>query len=201
MGRYARGYVAGQRVYLAKLQGALVGFITLHQQSHEWTLDIMRHSAALPDGGMHRLVFAAIEDARVQGIARLSLAAVPAAAFERAGTVFDKVGMGARVLAAARALGLTRALGVAGICQRDAGLGLRRFKDSFAPRWQARYLCARHVPALALSALAIARAVARPAAPQGSFTPLNSAQSGAALHIRFAPAARIWHGKRQDITS
>ena len=63
MGRYARDYVAGQRVYLARRNGRLVGFVTFHAGVSEWVLDLMRHGADLPDGSMHLLIIRAIEDA------------------------------------------------------------------------------------------------------------------------------------------
>jgi phosphatidylglycerol lysyltransferase len=150
MGRYAQGYIAAQRVYVARGGGGdVVAFITFHQRGGEWTLDIMRHRANLPDGAIHALVLAALRDARLLGVARLSLAAVPQTAFAPKGA-----GAPALTFLARRWLGRWVHL--------DAGHGLRQFKDSFAPKWEPRYLCAPSRFALLLGALSIARAVLRP---------------------------------------
>lgn len=77
MGRWCPDYVRDQRVFLARHDGRLVGFITLHAGLSEWTLDLMRHLPDCPDGTMHALVTASIDAARDAGIPRLSLAAVP----------------------------------------------------------------------------------------------------------------------------
>lgn len=139
MGRYAPGYVAGQQVYLARRQGRLVGFATFHRGVSEWTIDLMRHGADAPDGTMQALVMAAIGDAGRQGLARLSLAAVPEAAF---GPARPQRRWRARL--------------------GHPGAGLWQFKAAFAPQWQPLYLAAPHRRALALAALEIARAVACP---------------------------------------
>jgi len=139
MGRYAPGYVTGQRVFLAWRGGHLVGFATFHPGPSEWTLDLMRHGPDAPDGTMQALVAAAIVEAGRRRIPRLSLAAVPEAAF-------------------GRALTLDHLLARFG-CD---GAGLLQFKAAFAPRWQPLYLAAPHRPALALAACEISRAIAAP---------------------------------------
>ncbi|MGL6212202.1 MAG: phosphatidylglycerol lysyltransferase domain-containing protein [Paracoccaceae bacterium] len=139
MGRFAPAYVIGQRVYVARQYGRLVAFITLHQSRTEWTLDLMRHAPDLPDGTMHALVCAAIADAVAMDLPRLSLAAVPEAAFGR-NTMMDA---------------MLRRFG----CD---GHGLLRFKQTFAPRWQPLYVAAPGRGALALACFEIARAIAFP---------------------------------------
>lgn len=141
MGRFAPAYVAGQQVYLARHKGRLVGFATFHRGVSEWVLDLMRLDAGAPDGTMQTLVTAAIEDAGRRGLPRLSLAAVPEAAFGRAGALHR---------------GLAR-LG-------HGSVGLWQFKAGFAPHWQPLYLAAPHRAALTLAALEVARAVACPPA-------------------------------------
>lgn len=139
MGRYSAAYVTGQQVFLAHCDGRLMGFATLHRAQREWTLDLLRHGPDAPDGTMHALVAAAIAEAARQRLPRLSLAAVPEAAFAPA-----------RIL--------DRMLARFG-CD---GAGLLQFKAMFAPEWQPLYLAAPHRPALALATYEIARAIAAP---------------------------------------
>ncbi len=146
MGQFDPDYIAQQRVYAAHTQEGMTAYITLHcgaglqRRADEWTLDLMRHGPRLADGTMHALLHRAIMDAKALGIAQVSLAAAPDWAFE------------------CRPLGnMGRVMQRAGL---DAGHGLRRFKETFAPHWQNRYLCAPHGPAWALAALSIWRAVA-----------------------------------------
>lgn len=139
MGRYAPGYVRGQQVFLAWRDRRLVGFATFHRGPAEWVLDLMRHGPDTPDGTMHALVTAAIREAGRRQVPRLSLAAVPEAAF-------------------GSALPIDRALARLG-CD---GAGLLQFKAAFAAHWQPLYLAAPHRPALVLAACEIARAIACP---------------------------------------
>lgn len=138
MGRYARSYLARQRIYIAWKNGAPIAFVSFHHNAQEWTLDLMRHGSNLPDGTMHLLIQTAISDAARQGLPRLSLAAVPSLAPHPS-----------------RALRLIRTA-------LDDCAGLARFKSSFAPQWQPLYLLARNRATLALAAAEIARAVLRP---------------------------------------
>ncbi|MFQ1701268.1 phosphatidylglycerol lysyltransferase domain-containing protein [Loktanella agnita] len=77
MGRFAPDLIAQQRVFLIKQDNRIIGFISFHTSRAEWTLDLIRHVAGLPDGTMHAAIVAAISQARAEGVARLSLAAVP----------------------------------------------------------------------------------------------------------------------------
>ena len=76
MGRWCPQYVAGQRVFLARHEGRVIAFVTLHDGLDEWTLDLLRSLPGCPDGTMYALLAAAIDAARAAGIPRLSLAAV-----------------------------------------------------------------------------------------------------------------------------
>lgn len=76
MGRWCPHYVAGQRVFLARHEGRVIAFVTLHDGPDEWTLDLLRSLPDCPDGTMYALLTAAIDAARAAGIPRLSLAAV-----------------------------------------------------------------------------------------------------------------------------
>lgn len=142
MGRWAPGYVAGQRVYLAHAGGRLVAFASFHEGAREWVLDLMRISAEAPCGTMQALVAEAIGDASAIGVARLSLAALPcrAEAF---------TGLEARLRRR-----MERAPGVA---------GLARFKAGFAPRRERLYIAAPSRAALLVAALDIAREIHMPA--------------------------------------
>lgn len=85
MGRFEPGYLAGQRVYLAWMGDRLVGFITFHTAAQDWCLDLLRPAPDAPDGTVHGLICAALEDARTQALPRLSLAALPDHALARCG--------------------------------------------------------------------------------------------------------------------
>lgn len=142
MGRFAPDYVTGQRVFLARKDGRLIAFVSFHEGHREWTLDLMRHAEDCPDGTMHGLVARAIAAAAACGVPRLSLAAAPA---------HCRV---ARGLPACLRPHLAR---------RDATCGLRRFKASFAPRWQPLYLAAPHRAGLALALADLALHIRHPA--------------------------------------
>lgn len=139
MGRYTRGYMRGQRIYVASRGDETLGFVTLHEGRTEWTLDLMRARATAPDGTMHALVAAAIRDARVAGLRRLSLAAVPHPAL---------AGHLERV-----ARWLRRA---------DTSRGLTRFKEAFAPRWAILHVAAPTRVSLMLASVDLIRAIHLP---------------------------------------
>lgn len=141
MGRYSRDYLSRQRVYIAWQAGQPVAFASFHQTPNEWALDLMRHGPRLPNGTMPSLVQTAIDDAALAGVPRLSLAAVPEAAFNA----------GAR-----RHTRLLRAL------TGEDGAGLARFKSAFAPRWRRLYLAAPNRLCLPFAAASIARAILHP---------------------------------------
>ncbi|MBJ3763974.1 DUF2156 domain-containing protein [Maribius pontilimi] len=77
MGRFDPRYLSHQKVLAACRDGQPVAFISLHVCAAEWTLDLVRWHPDAPDGTMHLLLSEAIVQARAQGIAQLSLAAVP----------------------------------------------------------------------------------------------------------------------------
>ncbi len=139
MGRFCPHYLNYQRLYIAWQNAAPIAFVSFHIGKNEWTLDLMRHGAALPDGCMHLLIQTAIEDAARLGVARLSLAAVPECRLKN------------RLLN--RLLGRMTA----------QTQGLVRFKSSFAPRWQPLYLTAPNPAALLAAAAEIAQAIHHPA--------------------------------------
>ncbi|MEC7764022.1 MAG: phosphatidylglycerol lysyltransferase domain-containing protein [Pseudomonadota bacterium] len=133
-------------IYIARDgAGAMQGFITVHANRNEHTLDLMRQSDDAADGLMYLLVTRAIEAAAAQDIPRFSLAAVPT------GDIPGEP----RLFAHLRDL-LDRATG--------AG-GLRQFKAAFGPRWETLYLAAPNRTALILGALDIMREILRDASP------------------------------------
>lgn len=137
MGRWNPVTVAHQRVFTARTAtGNLCAFVTFHNADHEWTLDLVRVGAGCPDGTIYALICHALDQARSQSIARLSLAAVP---------VPD--------------LGLSGVVGR--LAQRATGRsnGLAQFKSAFAPKWEPRYIAAQGWGALALAAIEITLAI------------------------------------------
>ncbi len=152
MGRFAPDLPAQQRVFLAYWHNRLVAFASFHTSAQDWTLDLVRHVENIPDGTMHLLLTSAIETSRTEDIRRFSLAAVPAPGPEFA-----------RFIPASR-----------------LAPGLRRFKQSFAPQWEPRYLCGNGFFALTRAALTITAAVHHPEPP-----PLRRHSYGTQTEIRF----------------
>ncbi len=143
MGRWTPETLEWAHVFLARdTEGQLLGFITLHSNANEQTLDLMRARADAPDGLMYLLLTRAIETAGRAGVQRFSLAAVP--------TTPDKTDPA--LLAALRAR-FEAASGAA---------GLRQFKSAFAPHWETLYIAAPSRAALAAGALDITREITRP---------------------------------------
>lgn len=141
MGRHDRAYLAHQRLYVAWQHDRPIAYVSFHTTASEWALDLMRHGKGLPDGTMHSLVQAAITDAAAQGVARLSLAAVPEGAFGPGDLV-------TRLIAA--------------LAPETAATGLLRFKSCFAPHWSPLYLVAPGHVRLALAGVSLWRAITRP---------------------------------------
>lgn len=136
MGRFAPVYVAAQRVYLARLEGRLVGFLTLHEGSREWTLDLMRTAPDAPDGTMHAALALAIGEAEAAGCGRISLAALPDDRLDAA---------------------------IARLRPRAGRDGLGQFKRAFATGWETLYIAAPGRFSLALAGLDLLRSIRRPA--------------------------------------
>lgn len=151
VGRYEAGYVAGQRVVLARApDGRLVAFVSFHTGPAGWVLDLMRFGTDAPDGTIYALLCHAIDLARAEGVTQFSLSAVPDGSFGLRGPL-------ARL--------------VQGVVTGKSGLA--QFKSAFAPTWQPRYMAAPGRLALTLGAAGVARAVLRPArlipVPYGDF--------------------------------
>lgn len=137
MGRWDRAYVAAQQVFTAHTaKGDLCAFVTFHAAQGEWTLDLVRVADHCPDGTIYGLICHALDQARAEGIPRLSLAAVPVPA------------LGLRGVAGRVARWATGRTG-----------GLAQFKSAFAPEWEPRYIAARSWTSLAMAALEITLAI------------------------------------------
>lgn len=138
MGRFCREHLARQRCYLAYANGRLVAFASFHTVGREWTLDLMRSRSDMPNGTMHALIHAAIRDAARAGVPRLSLAAI----------VLED---GHKLL---------KLLWTSGSAK-----GLRRFKESFAPRRQRLYAAAPNRAILVLAGLDLFLRINSPTPP------------------------------------
>lgn len=123
--------------------GGLIGFLTLHINQNEATLDLMRQGADAPDGLMHLLVTRAIAAAADMNLPRFSLAAVPFGprCESRTKPIKDR---------------LRAALDTA-----SGAEGLRQFKSAFAPSWETLYMAAPTRAALVLGSLDIIREITR----------------------------------------
>jgi phosphatidylglycerol lysyltransferase len=77
MGTYSRTYVAEQSVFLIYQGDKLVGFVTFHTGSQDWSLDLIRYAGPLPGGTVPSAIVAALAAARASNIAVFSLASVP----------------------------------------------------------------------------------------------------------------------------
>ncbi|MCB1329670.1 MAG: DUF2156 domain-containing protein, partial [Maritimibacter sp.] len=140
MGVWAPETLPWAQTWLARAPGGrLLGFITLHANAREQTLDLIRTRADAPDGLGYLLVTRAIEAAGAAGVPRLSLAAVPVAPADADPAPLRHM---RRRLEAASGAG-----------------GLRQFKQAFDPNWETLYIAAPGLPALAAGALDIAREI------------------------------------------
>ncbi|MGI9390791.1 MAG: phosphatidylglycerol lysyltransferase domain-containing protein [Boseongicola sp.] len=135
MGRYSHHYVAKQAVFLAFQDNDLVAFASFHTAEDNWTLDLLRSQDGTPDGTMHALVAAAIQQAKIVGIARLSLSAMPMEDRWWPYTIF---------------------------LWCSCGSGLRQFKLSFAPRVRTLYAAAKTPIALILGGFDISLRILYP---------------------------------------
>jgi phosphatidylglycerol lysyltransferase len=144
MGVWSPATMRNAAIYIARDgNGRMQGFVTVHANRREHTLDLMRQGDDAVDGLMHLLVTHAIKGAAAAGVPRFSLAAVPTGDIAGEPALFTRL----------RAL-LDHATGAA---------GLRQFKSAFAPEWETLYLAAPARTALALGALDITREILRDA--------------------------------------
>lgn len=177
MGRFAPGYVAGQRVVVARLGGGVVGFATFHEGwvggESAWSLDLLRPDPDAPDGTVQAMIMAALRAAKAEGVQRLSLAAVPI------GSCAAERGICAR---------LGRRFAPRG------SQGLAQFKAGFAPEWQRLYIAGPGWLRLALAGGEVFRAIHQPAPlPNMRQTPRRDAE------YEFASDSGSWHRKAKMI--
>lgn len=130
-GRFDPDLLARASVFLAWQDGQLQGFVSFNRGQNDWALDLMRVRHGAPDGTMQALVTAAIAAARDDGVARLSLAALPA----------------------------WPAWLPSGLARRISAPGLTQFKRGFGPAWVPRYLAAPGFGGLVQGLISVAIAV------------------------------------------
>ncbi|WP_116084295.1 phosphatidylglycerol lysyltransferase domain-containing protein [Tropicimonas sp. IMCC34011] len=141
VGRYCPDHIARQAVFLARLNGTLVAFATFHVTEAEMALDLMRFEPDAPEGCMHALVQAAIEEAASRALPRLSLAALPPREDRRRRSAASNL--------------LARSL-------RRRSTGLAQFKTSFAPTSRPLYMAAPGPFALSVAGAEVLREIHRP---------------------------------------
>ena len=117
-GRFCPLATRRQRVCLAYVGGELAAFVTFFWNGRDWYLDLIRHDDATPDGTIHALICAAIDEAKLEGAETLNLASVTAPTLRDLWPSW-----------------LMKA-------SRTRIDGLTQFKRAFAPRWQTRYAAA-----------------------------------------------------------
>jgi len=148
VGQFDAAILRRERVLIAYHGEALVAFATFFWNGSDWSLDLMRQSAAAPDGTMHALVAAAIAEARMEGARSVSLSACAHPAKGHRGIE----AIGRRVAQKLR--------------------GLEQFKSAFAPDWRPLYAAAPSRAALAKGLADVAFVIHRPA-PLGARDPLS----------------------------
>ena len=144
MGRFSRSYVSLQRVFLAFHDGKLFAFAAFHTQANNWTLDLLRSRDGTPDGTMHALVVAAIQQAKLENTTIMSLSAMPLKGDRWPISVISK---------------------------QSSGAGLRQFKQCFAPSTHTLYAAARTRSTLFIGGVDILLRVAYPDPPADKLSP------------------------------
>lgn len=171
MGRFCPETLENAPLTLAFQGPVLLAFVSFAASPGAWTLDLIRHGAALPDGVMQALVVAALQQAKAAGVQRFSLAHVPAAE---------------ALAAATQNPALRRILQPIAAKMARESAGLRQFKAGFAPRWERRYIAAPSPLKLGLLALELHAAIHHP-------PPLPApAAVAVAGRNRFAPRRGLW---------
>lgn len=140
MGLFTPELLQSQRCYLAMQDGQLRGFITLNTCDAEWSLDLMRQTAAAPDGTMHALLSHALKDASDRALPRLSLASVP---LEHEHKFLNKW-----------------------VEAASGSAGLKQFKSAFAPNWQTLYMATPNRLQFVIAAVDIAREITGKVSPK-----------------------------------
>lgn len=153
MGTWDPATLPWSRVFLARREGKLIGFLTLHANDAEWTLDLMRQRPDAPDGTMHLLLAEAIAAARAAAVPRLSLAAVPLGKQAREPELFHRLRDRIDRISGAE--------------------GLRQFKSCFGPNWEVLYIAAPSRAGLLLGAVDVMREISAKRGTAMRKTPLR----------------------------
>ena len=154
MGTWDPATLPWSRVFLARQDGRLIGFLTLHANDNEWTLDLMRQLPDAPDGTMHLLLADAIAAAGEAGVARLSLAAVPLGKQDHEPELFHRLRDRIDRISGAE--------------------GLRQFKTCFGPNWEVLYIAAPSRAGLMLGAVDVMREISAKRGKAKRNTPLRN---------------------------
>jgi phosphatidylglycerol lysyltransferase len=173
-GRMVPALLEGAEVFLAWQDDQLQGFVSFNRTGRAWTLDLIRIADRAPQGTAQALVAAGIAAAARAGVRRLSLSAVPD--LPQQGPARQIARLIARLPAAWQGR-LTRT-------------GLRQFKQSFAPRWEIRYVATPRARDIVPAMLAIAQAIHSPV-PRSN---VNALQDHLAEN-RFAPRPAACDGQ------
>lgn len=128
VGRFEPGYIAQFDCAVVRIDGAIVAFANLWAMPNraELSVDLMRHSAAMPHGGMDFLFTRLMAWGQAQGYRRFALGMAPLSGIEarRLSPTWSKI-------AAFLFRHGERFYGFA---------GLRAYKEKFHPEWSPRYI-------------------------------------------------------------
>lgn len=130
IGRFDPAYIAQCDCAIVRHRGQIVCFANMLQAraGQELSIDLMRHSDAMPPGGMDLLLAELMLWGRANGFATFNLGLAPLSGLEsrRLATIWARAG--------------------AFLYRRGGSIygfeGLRAFKEKFSPRWEPRYIAA-----------------------------------------------------------
>ncbi len=130
MGHWDPAFVSRHHVFEARLAEEPVAFLSVwvSGDGREWMIDLMRQTPAAPNGTMHALVVTALNAAQAARATRFNLCTAPLSGLERIAPVTWLSRLGH--------------LAYLRLPQCRDVQGLRRFKETFRPEWEARLIVA-----------------------------------------------------------
>lgn len=149
MGVFSPSLIAKQAVFTAYKHNTPVAFVTFHTSADKWVLDIIRSGSECPDGTIHALICAAIEDARSCNVAQVSLCSVPLYLADNPESQ-SKTWVETVINFAYK--------------QQKGAHGLQRFKSSFAPDWEPQFIAADSLATLLIGSVELYGLIYRPPA-------------------------------------
>ncbi|WP_298262108.1 phosphatidylglycerol lysyltransferase domain-containing protein [uncultured Litoreibacter sp.] len=132
VGRTHPMLMAHQAVFTAYRNSEPIAFATFHVSRDRWVLDLMRSQNKCPDGTNHALVIAAVEAAKQENVAVVSLCSVPQLILSRPRSWLERL--------------IKRTYR-----HNSSALGLHQFKSSFDPDWTPQFVAADSILTLFLS--------------------------------------------------